>query len=54
MAGKTAEGVDANASRQHLYDVARRLGVAGRSSMTKGELVAAVKGANRRATAKFR
>jgi cation transport regulator ChaB len=53
-AGKTAEGVDANASKQHLYDVAKRLGVTGRSSMTKGELVAAIKKANRRATAKSR
>ena len=30
----TAEGVDANASKQHLYDVAKRLDVRGRSRMT--------------------
>lgn len=53
-AGKTAEGVDAHASKQHLYDVASRLGVAGRSRMTKDQLVEAIKKANRRATAKAR
>ncbi|MGS2646035.1 ChaB family protein [Streptosporangium sp. LJ11] len=53
-AGKTAEGVDANASKQHLYDVARRLDVRGRSTMSKEELVSAIKKANRRATAKAR
>ncbi|MEU1882997.1 ChaB family protein [Streptosporangium sp. NPDC020072] len=52
--GKTAEGVDANSSKQHLYDVARRLDVPGRSSMTKTELVDAIKKANRRASAKAR
>ncbi|MEV7013219.1 ChaB family protein [Streptosporangium sp. NPDC051022] len=51
-AGKTAGGVDANASKQHLYDVARRLEIEGRSSMTKDELVEAIRKANRRATAK--
>jgi cation transport regulator ChaB len=30
---KTAGGVDANASKSHLYDVANKLGVGGRSSM---------------------
>ncbi|TLP52853.1 ChaB family protein [Microbispora triticiradicis] len=52
--GETAEGVDANASKQHLYDVASRLGIPGRSKMTKDELVDAIKKANRRATAKAR
>ncbi|MGW5262992.1 ChaB family protein [Microbispora sp. NPDC004025] len=52
--GKTAEGVDANASKQHLYDVAGRLGISGRSKMTKDELVDAIKKANRKATAKAR
>ena len=45
----TAEGVDANASKKHLLEVARRLDVRGRSSMTKGELVDAIKKQNRRA-----
>jgi hypothetical protein len=48
--GKTAEGVDANASKRHLYDVAKRLGVTGRSRMSKGELVEAIKKANARET----
>ncbi|WP_327589325.1 ChaB family protein [Nonomuraea sp. NBC_00507] len=52
--GRTAEGVDANASKEHLQDVAARLGVRGRSKMTKQELVDAIKKANRQATAKAR
>ncbi|CAL9552313.1 hypothetical protein SUDANB95_04424 [Actinosynnema sp. ALI-1.44] len=52
--GKTAGGVDANASKQHLYDVAKRLDVPGRSSMTKQELVEAIQKANNRKTAKAR
>ncbi|GGO28363.1 hypothetical protein GCM10010116_56840 [Microbispora rosea subsp. aerata] len=52
--GETAEGVDANASKRHLYDVAGRLGIPGRSRMTKDELVDAIKKANRKATAKAR
>ena len=53
-AGKTAEGVDAAASKEHLYGLARRLDIAGRSTMSKAELVEAVKKANRKATAKAR
>ncbi|MGA4991742.1 ChaB family protein [Nonomuraea bangladeshensis] len=52
--GRTAEGVDANASKEHLQDVAKRLGVPGRSRMNKKELVDAIKKANRKATAKSR
>src|SRR5271157_5342041 len=37
--GRSAEGVDANASKKHLGDVARRLDVRGRSTMKKSELV---------------
>src|SRR5918996_3353811 len=40
--GPTAEGVDANASKAHLYEVATRLGIAGRSRMSKPELVDAI------------
>jgi len=50
----TAEGVDANASKAHLLDLARRLDVRGRSRMTKPELVEALQKANRRATARAR
>jgi hypothetical protein len=52
--GETAEGVDANASKKHLYDVATRLGVTGRSRMTKDELVEAIKKANARETRRSR
>jgi cation transport regulator ChaB len=52
--GETAEGVDANASKRHLYDIARRLDITGRSTMTKEQLVDAIKRANRRATSKAR
>jgi len=51
---KTAEGVDANASKAHLQQVAKRLGVKGRSKMKKSDLVDAIKKANRKATAKSR
>jgi hypothetical protein len=50
----TAGGVDAAASKQHLYDLAKRLGVPGRSRMSKEELVAALQKANDRKTAKAR
>lgn len=52
--GRTAEGVDASASTRHLYEVARRLGVQGRSRMSRDELIAAIERANRRATARAR
>jgi len=45
---KTAEGVDANASKEHLLGVARQLDIRGRSRMSKDELVEAIKKANRR------
>lgn len=51
---KTAGGVDANASKEHLLDVARKLDIRGRSSMNKDELVKAIEKANNRATAKSR
>jgi cation transport regulator ChaB len=46
--GRSAEGVDANASKKHLLDVARRLDVPGRSTMSKPELVDAIMKENRR------
>lgn len=52
--GETAEGVDANASKKHLTEVARRLDIPGRSTMTKGELVEAIEKANRRETRRNR
>lgn len=50
----TAGGVDANSSKQHLYDLAKKLDVPGRSSMSKDELVDALQKANDRETRKAR
>ena len=50
----TAGGVDANASKEHLYQIAQELDVPGRSSMNKDELVMAISKANDRAMAKAR
>jgi cation transport regulator ChaB len=47
---ETKGGVDANATKAHLYDVAKRLDVEGRSTMDKDELVDAIQKANDKAT----
>ncbi len=47
---ETAGGVDANASKEHLYELAKKLDVSGRSSMSKDELVDAVQKANDKAS----
>jgi cation transport regulator ChaB len=52
--GRTSGGVDANATKEHLMEVARRLDVRGRSRMTKKELVDAIGKANDRSTRKAR
>ncbi|MDP9987726.1 ChaB family protein [Arthrobacter sp. FW306-05-C] len=50
----TAGGVDANASKDHLYKLAKELDVKGRSKMDKDELVKALQKANDAATRKAR
>ncbi|MDQ0146843.1 MULTISPECIES: ChaB family protein [Pseudarthrobacter] len=50
----TAGGVDANASKEHLYKLARELDVKGRSKMDKDQLVHALQKANDAATRKAR
>jgi hypothetical protein len=50
----TAGGIDTNASKQHLYELAKKLDVPGRSSMSKSELIDAVRKANNRQTARSR
>jgi cation transport regulator ChaB len=50
----TAGGVDANASTKHLYELATRLEVPGRSRMSKDELVQALQKANDRESARAR
>jgi len=52
--GETAGGVDANASKEHLMSVARKLDVRGRSRMTKAELVEAIQKASNRSTRRAR
>ena len=51
---ETKGGVDANATKEHLMDVAKRLDVFGRSKMSKDELVDAIQKANDKATAEAR
>lgn len=48
----TAGGVNANATKDHLYQQARDLGIAGRSTMTKSELVDALEKESSRRTKK--
>ncbi|HVH24247.1 MAG TPA: ChaB family protein [Pseudonocardia sp.] len=50
----TAQGVDANASKKHLVDVANRLGIEHPERSTKDELVEAIKRANARETDRAR
>ncbi|SCF09526.1 ChaB protein [Micromonospora viridifaciens] len=50
----TAQGVDANASKGHLDEVARRVGVENPQDLARDELVRAIEKANARATARAR
>lgn len=55
--GRSAEsfgGVDANASKEHLLRLARKLDVKGRSSMDKKELARAIQKANDQQTSRSR
>jgi hypothetical protein len=51
---ETKGGVDANASKQHLYELAKRADIPGRSRMSKDELVDALQKSNNRKTAQAR
>jgi cation transport regulator ChaB len=51
---KTKGGVDANASKDHLLELAKKLDVPGRSTMKKKELVDAIQKANDKKTAAAR
>lgn len=51
---ETAGGVNATASKHHLYELAKKLDIPGRSTMSKQELVDAVQRANERKTAQAR
>jgi cation transport regulator ChaB len=47
---KTAGGVDANSTKDHLLSLAKKLGVSGRSKMKKKDLVDAIQKANNKKT----
>jgi cation transport regulator ChaB len=51
---KPKGGVDANASKGHLVQIARKLGISGRSTMKKKQLVDAIQKANTKKTAAAR
>jgi cation transport regulator ChaB len=51
---ETRGGVDANASKKHLQEVARKLDIDGRSKMDKDELAKAIDKANQKANANAR
>jgi cation transport regulator ChaB len=51
---KPKGGVDANATKDHLLKVARRLDISGRSSMKKKQLVEAIQKANTKKTSSAR
>ncbi len=51
---ETKGGVDANATKEHLLDVAKKLDISGRSTMKKKELVDAIQKANDKKTAAAR
>lgn len=50
----TSGGVDENASKEHLYQRARQLGISGRSRMRKDELVEALRKASSTRTSQAR
>ncbi|MGC4877906.1 ChaB family protein [Micromonospora sp. DT43] len=52
--GSTAGGVDANASKEHLIGVAKKLDIRGRSRMRKSDLVEAIRKASNNSTRKAR
>lgn len=50
----SGEGVDEHASKQHLYHLAQRLEISGRSGMSRAELVEAIRKENRSRTRRAR
>jgi cation transport regulator ChaB len=52
--GRTGEGVDEQATKAHLYEIAKRLDIPGRSRMSRGELLSTIRKTNRSATRKAR
>ncbi|MFC8916943.1 ChaB family protein [Streptomyces sp. NPDC047821] len=52
--GRSGEGVDEQASKRHLYELAGKLDIPGRSRMSKPELLEAIRKANRSRTREAR
>ncbi|MEV6407399.1 ChaB family protein [Streptomyces bobili] len=52
--GRSGEGVDEQATKEHLYDLAQQLDIDGRSRMSKPELLDAIRKANRSRTRESR
>lgn len=50
--GGTAGGVDQNATKEHLYELAQKLDIEGRSTMNKDELIDALEKENNRRSSK--
>ncbi|GAA4895446.1 ChaB family protein [Streptomyces coeruleoprunus] len=51
---RSGEGIDESASKQHLYDLAKRMGIEGRSQMSKTELAEALRKESRTKTRQAR
>ncbi|MFD3533661.1 ChaB family protein [Streptomyces sp. NPDC058664] len=51
---RSGEGVDEEATKQHLYELARRLDIGGRSRMSRPELLEAIRKENRSRTREAR
>jgi cation transport regulator ChaB len=51
---KDEAGVSTESSKKHLYELAKELDIAGRSTMSKQQLVEAINKANEKATARAR
>ncbi|MET9433678.1 ChaB family protein [Streptomyces sp. NPDC006551] len=51
---RSGEGVDEGATKQHLYDLAQRLDISGRSRMSRSELLEAIRKENRSRTREAR
>jgi len=47
---RSGEGVDEHATKTHLYEIAKRLEIGGRSRMSRPELLDAIRRANRSST----
>jgi cation transport regulator ChaB len=50
VGGRSGEGVDEQSSKQHLYELAKRLDIPGRSTMSREQLLDAIRKANRSKT----